>query len=255
MKTNSKRLDLPFSGRRRGAVETIYDHRAGIFAVLIAALVLAIFFVGSRITIFSPEPADGILVDLRTLEELAAEKARLEAEVRRRQTFSGGQARNVVSNEGAELRDDRGGSSQQLENQADAARNRLDANRDAAARGQNEIDGIGRRADNDGAKSGAGDARVKGRVLVSFSLLSPTRTSVDLEVPGYRCEGGGEVVVNVTVNSSGSVVSAAVDGRFSTSDDCMHSTALSPARRSRFNIDNNAPERHQGTITYTFVPQ
>lgn len=246
---------MPFMRRRRDIPTAVYDHRAGIFAVLAAALFLAIMFVGSRISIYSPEPAEGIILDLRTLEELAAEKARLEAEVRRRQAFDGGPVRNMISNEGAELRDDRGGSSQSLADQADAARGRLDANRDAAARGESEIDGIGRNRPSGGSSGGASDARAKGRVLVSFSLLAPTRFSDYLEVPGYRCEGGGEVVINVIVNRSGAVTSASVDGRFSTTDECMHSTALAAARRSRFNIDSAAPERHQGTITYTFIPQ
>jgi hypothetical protein len=38
-------------------------------------------------------------------------------------------------------------------------------------------------------------------------------------------------------------------------DDSMRSEALKAARSSRFNIDNSAPEKHSGTITYTFIPQ
>jgi TonB family protein len=260
MKHNSRqRLDLPFVARRRDVGSVVYDHRAGIFALLIAALVVAVLFIGSKIEIYSPQPLNGILIDLRTLEELAAEKARLEAEVRRRQVFDnqGGPTRNAVSNENTELRDDHGGSSQSLQDQANAAQGRLDANRAAANRGQSEIDGIGKNRDQNSISknSQSGDSRAKGRVLVSFSLASPTRFSDYLEIPGYRCEGGGEVVVVIVVNRSGTVVSASVDGSRSASDDCMHSTALTAARRSRFNIDNNAPERQTGTITYTFIPQ
>jgi TonB family protein len=91
--------------------------------------------------------------------------------------------------------------------------------------------------------------------LVSFSLSNPTRYSDNIVVPGYRCEKGGEVVVDITVNRSGDVVAAAVNKGLSDSDNCMHETALDAARRSRFNLDGSAPERQTGTITYLFIPQ
>ena len=87
---------------------------------------------------------------------------------------------------------------------------------------------------------------------VSFSLTDPVRTSRYLAVPAYKCEGGGEVVVEITVNRAGDVTNArVVEG----GDECMRSSALGSARRSRFNIDDSAPARQQGTITYIFIPQ
>ena len=78
------------------------------------------------------------------------------------------------------------------------------------------------------------------------------RQSVDLNVPAYRCEAGGQVVVAIVVNRAGEVISArVVEG----GDDCMREAALRAARISTFNIDSSAPARHQGTITYTFIPQ
>ena len=38
-------------------------------------------------------------------------------------------------------------------------------------------------------------------------------------------------------------------------DECMRETALQAARGSLFNIDASAPARHNGTITYIFIPQ
>ena len=62
----------------------------------------------------------------------------------------------------------------------------------------------------------------------------------------------GEVVVEITVNRAGDVTNArVVEG----GDECMRSSALGSARRSRFNIDDSAPARQQGTITYIFIPQ
>ncbi len=93
---------------------------------------------------------------------------------------------------------------------------------------------------------------MKGRVTVSFSLTNPVRTSRRLVVPAYQCEGGGEVEVSVTVNRSGEVTAAHVEYG---GDACMRETALRAARASLFNIDQSAPARQQGTITYIFIPQ
>jgi hypothetical protein len=38
-------------------------------------------------------------------------------------------------------------------------------------------------------------------------------------------------------------------------DECMRQTAIESARNSRFDINNNAPAKQQGTITYIFIPQ
>ena len=87
---------------------------------------------------------------------------------------------------------------------------------------------------------------------MSFSLTDPLRTSRRLEIPAYLCEGGGEVVVAVAVNRAGEVAQARVTEG---GDDCMREAALRAARASLFNIDPTAPVKHQGTITYLFIPQ
>ncbi|MCM1300877.1 MAG: energy transducer TonB, partial [Bacteroides cellulosilyticus] len=38
-------------------------------------------------------------------------------------------------------------------------------------------------------------------------------------------------------------------------DACMRDAALRAARASKFNIDESAPARQTGTITYVFIPQ
>lgn len=250
-----RRLELPFVRRRRDAGTVVYDHRAGIFAVIILVLAIGIMFVGSRIIVRTPRPTDGILVDIRTVEELRQEKIRLEREVRMRQANADdGYISNAVSNENAELRDDRNTDMSSLRDRADNLDGSMQSNRDAWEQGMREIEAM--RAGRDDGKGNAGnDSRAKGRVLVSFSLANPTRYSDELVTPGYRCERGGEVVVEITVDRSGDVVSAAVDRSLSDSDACMHETALDAARRSRFNVDGSAPERHVGTITYLFIPQ
>lgn len=125
------------------------------------------------------------------------------------------------------------------------------ANREAYEQGLAEERAI-RQHRGAGEDSEHQDRKVKGRVTVSFSLTDPVRTSRYLAVPAYKCEGGGEVVVEITVNRAGDVTNArVVEG----GDECMRSSALGSARRSRFNIDDSAPARQQGTITYIFIPQ
>ena len=86
----------------------------------------------------------------------------------------------------------------------------------------------------------------------SFSLTNPVRKSRYLHIPAYQCEAGGEVVVQITVDNGGDVIAAKVRQG---GDECMRQTALNAAYRSQFNIDNSAPARQVGTITYIFIPQ
>jgi TonB family protein len=256
MQNRKQRLDLPFMKRRRDPVDWIYDHRAGVFSLVALALVMAILFIGSRIIIRTPQPDDAIVVDLRTVEELRQEARRLQREVALRQSEADlGEIRNAITNEGAELRDDRNTDMASMRDQFDDVNQSLRGNRDAWDQGLADIEAMKGEKNGKGERNAGNDTRAKGRVLVEFSLMNPTRWSVDLIVPGYRCESGGEVVVAVTVDRSGDVVAATVDKNASSSDPCMHETALDAARRSRFNIESSAPERHTGTITYIFIPQ
>ena len=191
------------------------------------------------------------------LAELEQEKARLEREVRERRAqeeIDWRSIRNQASNENAlneKLRDDRGTNAAALNQAAAEAEARMQANREAYEQGLAEERAIReRRGREDGSEHQ--DRKIKGRVTVSFSLTNPVRTSRWLEVPAYLCEGGGDVVVSVTVNRAGKVVGArVVEG----GDECMRESALRAARSSLFNIDEMAPAKQTGTITYIFIPQ
>lgn len=95
------------------------------------------------------------------------------------------------------------------------------------------------------------DKRYSGPVTVGFDLAG--RQAVDLDVPGYRCRGGGRVVVEVTVRRTGEVAAAKVVS--APSDPCFGEEALRSARRSRFNADAAAPKEAVGRITYEFQRQ
>ena len=143
------KLRLPFDNRREDAGEWAFDHRAGLCVTLIAYLLLAIAFVGAKIVVGGRPAAQGFYIDLQQLEQLAAEKERLEREVRRRQQqepIDWKSIRNDVSNENAKLdeslRDDRGTNTAALNDAADAAQERMRANREAYERGLAEAEAI-----------------------------------------------------------------------------------------------------------------
>ena len=93
----------------------------------------------------------------------------------------------------------------------------------------------------------------KGTTNISYSLGK--RKMTKKAVPVYKCQGGGEIVVNIKVNKMGYVVYASVDTQKSLSDDCLCSAATQAARITRFNSDAAATDDVVGTITYVFVAQ
>lgn len=251
------RLKLPFDGRRADTGVWAYDHRIGLCVTLIAYLVLMIAFVGSKIVVGSKPHTQGMYIDLQTLEKLEQEKQRLERQVKEQQQkdpIDWRSIQNQVSNENAlndKLKDDRGTKTSELNDAARQAEARMRANREAYEQGLAEERAIRERSGKaDGEQQQ--DRKVKGRVTVSFSLTNPLRMSRHLDIPAYKCEGGGEVVVEITVSRAGKVTDARV---MQGGDNCMRESALNSARASTFNIDNNAPSKHVGTITYIFIPQ
>lgn len=252
-----QRLRLPFDNRREDAGEWAYDHRVGLCVTIIVYLLLGIAFVGSKITLGTRSHTQGVYIDLHTVDVLEDERDRLQQEVRRNNSAIDWKSiRNAQSNDNAlneNLADDRGTRTSELNAKASDVSADMRANRDAYERGLAEADELGRRAADDGT---AADEKLTDRklsnVTVTFSLKDPVRYKRDLAVPAYRCEGGGEVVVSITVDRGGRVVAASV---VSGGDECMRDASVQAARASLFNIDESAPARQTGTITYIFIPQ
>ena len=86
--------------------------------------------------------------------------------------------------------------------------------------------------------------------LLNLLISQPEKVFTREEI--FEHIWGGEVVVEIEVRCNGRVSSARV---LSGGDDYMREVALRAARSSTVNIDNNAPDRQKGTITYIFVPQ
>ena len=256
-----QRMRLPFDNRKQDAGEWAYDHRIGLSVMVIAYLVLAIAFFASKIVIGSRPHMQGIYVDLQTLAELEAEKERLqrEIELKQQQDIDWSAVRNRMSNDALlneNLKDDRGTNTSEINESAKDIAAGMAANRAAYEAGLAEAKSIleaEREKSDDGGKSSKGqDAKYKGGVTVRYAFKDPVRTKRDLVIPAYKCEAGGQVEVAVVLNQGGEVISARV---ISGGDERMREEALKAARASLFNIDNTAPARHSGTITYTFIPQ
>lgn len=94
-----------------------------------------------------------------------------------------------------------------------------------------------------------------GPALVFVELDNPNRGNAFIDVPVFTCRDGGTVVINITIDSDGSVKSASV-GNVSSSGDgtCISNAAKNSALRSRFTTLAGG-KTESGKITYQFIQQ
>ncbi|MCB0480567.1 MAG: hypothetical protein KDC83_04000 [Flavobacteriales bacterium] len=91
---------------------------------------------------------------------------------------------------------------------------------------------------------------------ITYYLKNRTEGAIGLQNPVYLCEVGGKVVVDITVNQFGDVISARVNTSLSeTKDACLFEAAKESALLSTFNEDQGAEEKQRGSITYVFMAQ
>ena len=92
-----------------------------------------------------------------------------------------------------------------------------------------------------------------GPSVVSYFLEG--RKASHLPIPAYRCLGGGQVTVLITVSPAGAVIAAKVDEAVSSKDGCLRSFAIRAARLSKFSAKADAAPKQQGNIVYEFIAQ
>ena len=101
------------------------------------------------------------------------------------------------------------------------------------------------------------DARYAGQVTAEFSLEG--RKGINIDIPGYRCRGGGVVVVSISVSPGGEVLEAQVQSAQAADGtamaECLTAESLRSAGRCRFQSLADAPKRQAGTLTYRFIAQ
>ena len=101
------------------------------------------------------------------------------------------------------------------------------------------------------------NARYDGQVTAEYDLQG--RKALTLDVPGYRCRGGGVVVVAIVVVPGGEVVDARIVSATGPGgvalEECLAAESLRSAVKCRFRSDAAAPKRQEGTLTYRFIAQ
>jgi len=94
----------------------------------------------------------------------------------------------------------------------------------------------------------------EGPTTIYYSLEN--RYHQYLPIPVYKCEGAGEITVNITVDQRGRVVQVEMGSEAADANVlCFQEAARKSALETRFNADFNAPSRQKGTITYYFFAQ
>lgn len=102
------------------------------------------------------------------------------------------------------------------------------------------------------------NAVYSGPTTITFEFLEEplNRGKLELTIPVYRCQGSGEVKVEVAVAPDGSVREARVLEPIIGSDRvCFADAALSAAKSSYFRIELSGPSKHRAIISYSFVAQ
>ena len=253
--TKRPKLNLPFARRRVDVGVWAYDHRISILIVVAAYVLFGVAFVAADVVVSSKQSQVEILMDLTDLEALQEELRRAqELNKLLNERYDNSPTANRISNENAlddNLEDHRTDASK-IYSEADEVQQRIRDNAEAYALGlEGERKILEERYEGEKIEN----RKVRGNVTVSFSLANPVRYAIKMPVPAYMCEGGGEVVVDIVVNTSGEVIDCKVNDALSAKNSCLREAALAKAGTSLFNADPTAPARQKGTIEYMFVAQ
>ncbi|MBQ7774194.1 MAG: hypothetical protein IJ383_09085 [Bacteroidales bacterium] len=235
------------------------EKKVGFYTTIIFHLVVLIIFLLTAIHGVVSEETSFVL-DFSKLEELERiekqEELKAQASKELDDLLSGradmSQYRNVAVDRSSQpLRDDRSKNPNQVYEEARELQRKLDASRAAALREQGNDEDVN--VGNNDNLPNSDAPQYKGPSVVSYSLDG--RKAISLPVPAYKCQGGGDVSVQVTVNRKGYVTAASVIENVSSSDQCLIRSAVAAARRSRFRASATSPEKHVGEIVYRFIAQ
>lgn len=153
--------------------------------------------------------------------------------------------RNVTTNKG-ELKDDRNTDIDKLMADAKRLEQELRDHKISAPEIEEES-AVSSGEENTGKQ----EKSYSGASVLSWQLDG--RSAVRLPIPAYKCYGGGEVTVIITVDNAGKVIAAAVQN--AQSDKCLVNAAIAAARSSRFSAKRDGPGKQIGDITYLFIAQ
>lgn len=259
-------LKLPFDSSLKWENWALWmdRHKVGLLVTIVVYLSLAILFMTYRIVVLPSQPPK---IEIEFTPEQLQEMVEQLQEKEIEQMEDMGPMENVQnkisdanSKFDASLRDSKNSDASEIYDEVEELQNRLREGQENYQRELNEIERMKEQNEKDlkkdrSAEQGSEnrDAFVRGNVVASFDLEGRTASYID--IPAYKCEGAGVVVVSISVNRNGKVVAASVDSATNTSERCILDEAVASAKASRFNASTTARDPQRGTITYTFVAQ
>ena len=221
---------------------------------------MLVLILGFKISSDNTPKADGIEIDMKTLEELA----RMQMELERVPLEGEDNSRNIAVDQQEDkiesFEDYRNyeRSDQVVEN---LAKSSVDKTVDEIIK-ENNLDPFNDELPDIAteelkmyrAEKMEEEQVYKGATNIYFTLEG--REVVHLEIPVYKCEGGGLVKVEIRVNRRGKVEWASIDTAESeTKEQCLLDAAKEAAMKTRFNLNQSAPLLQQGSLTYRFIAQ
>ena len=233
------------------------EDKAGLYLTVIVHLAVVIVLLIAGLG-YSVKKENSFVLDFtkyEDLERMQAEARRLQKEAELKESISrklqeelgGGESevKSVAVNRAA-LQDDRGTNAEQLYKDAERLAKELQNGYEIADEEQVAIPSADK---NDKKKT----SDYKGPSVISYDLGG--RKASHLPIPAYRCNGGGEVKVIISVTPAGEVIAAKVEESESSDDACLRSFAIRAARLSRFSAKSDAPAKQTGYIIYSFIAQ
>jgi len=241
-----------FFGKRRSS-----EDKAGFYITVIFHLTVIIVLLSYQINTQLLKEESFVLdfskqeeIERRIEEEIFKEDiSRRLDELIEMSRHSGEPVRNIAVDAGSALKDDRNTDADELYKEAERLAQELKSGHavEEDAREETvELPSQNRKEDKE-------KKEYTGPSVLSYTLDG--RKASHLNIPAYRCNGGGDVTVIITVDPQGRVVNAKVMDEVSSSDQCLRNFAIRAARLSRFNAKTDAPPRQTGEILYRFIAQ
>ena len=234
------------------------DEKAGLLATATVHLAVLVILLATGLG-YSLSKENTFVLDFSKYEEMERiqeeiEKLQKEAEFQQaisekleRDLASAPSVRGVAVNHAA-LKDDRGTDAEQLYKDAERLQQEL-----ANGFTVNEDDVASPAPERREQPEEKEKSVYSGPSVISYYLEG--RKASRLPIPAYRCMGGGEVTVLISVDPTGTVVAAKVDESCSSSDGCLRAFAIRAARISKFSASPDAPPKQNGNIVYQFIAQ
>lgn len=234
------------------------DEKAGLLATATVHLAVLVILLATGLG-YSLSKENTFVLDFSKYEEMERiqeeiEKLQKEAEFQQaisekleRDLASAPSVRGVAVNRAA-LKDDRGTDAEQLYKDAERLQQEL-----ANGFTVNEDDVASPAPERREQPEEKEESVYSGPSVISYYLEG--RKASRLPIPAYRCMGGGEVTVLISVDPTGTVVTAKVDESCSSSDGCLRAFAIRAARISKFSASPDAPPKQNGNIVYQFIAQ